>query len=157
MNDMKKIIFLCLLVGLLSSCENKDDNRTGIKQISYGLSFGECIGYCKYEMILRRGFSTFIQSGWNDTIETITCAEPLTAATWESFKDGFDPDKFLDFPEIIGCPDCADGGAEWVEFEFSSGKKHRVTFEYMNEPEKLKDFVSELRKHNSESTHCEEY
>jgi len=43
-----------------------------------------------------------------------------------------------------GCPDCADGGAEWVEISFDT-LKHRVTFEFLNEPEELTPIVSALR------------
>ena len=30
-------------------------------------------------------------------------------------------------PEIVGCPDCADGGGEWIEVNVA-GESHRVTF-----------------------------
>ena len=32
-------------------------------------------------------------------------------------------------PNVLGCPDCADGGAEWIEVEIGNTLK-RVTFEY---------------------------
>jgi hypothetical protein len=53
---------------------------------------------------------------------------------------------FVNLPKTIGCPDCADGGAEWIEIiSGSGGKSQKVTFEYMNEPAKLKDLASGLR------------
>ncbi len=45
---------------------------------------------------------------------------------------------------VIGCPDCADGGSEWLELGFEGDVK-RVTFEYMNEPDELKDIIVDLR------------
>lgn len=47
---MRKLIFICLLVGTIISCEKKDDNDIEIKQISYGTSFGMCSGYCKTDI-----------------------------------------------------------------------------------------------------------
>lgn len=52
---------------------------------------------------------------------------------------------FLALPTTIGCPDCADGGAEWLEIELKNGIKHKVTFEYNNEPSLLKDYILKLR------------
>ncbi|MBN1415243.1 MAG: hypothetical protein JW973_09100 [Bacteroidales bacterium] len=65
--------------------------------------------------------------------------------SWESFKTALDINSFFELPEIIGCPDCADGGAEWVEVELAGSRKHKVTFEYRNESEWLKDYVPGLR------------
>ena len=48
-------------------------------------------------------------------------------------------------PETIGCPDCADGGAEWIEIKLANGEKHKVTFEYMNAPSAFKNYISGLR------------
>lgn len=63
---------------------------------------------------------------------------------------------FFKLSETIGCPDCADGGAEWVEVEYVSGKKHRVTFEYMKEPDELKDYLIGLREQKEKSVKCGE-
>ena len=48
------------------------------------------------------------------------------------------------YPICCHCPDCADGGAEWVELGFEN-KVKRVTFEYMKEPEELKTLIPSLR------------
>jgi len=53
--------------------------------------------------------------------------------------------SFFKLPETIGCPDCADGGAEWLEIILLNGKKHKVTFEYRNEPTQLKNQIIKLR------------
>jgi hypothetical protein len=46
--------------------------------------------------------------------------------------------------KTIGSHDCADRGAERIAIELSSGKKHKVTFEFINEPEE-KNYMEELR------------
>jgi hypothetical protein len=64
---------------------------------------------------------------------------------------------FFDLPTTIGCPDCADGGAEWIEIELVDGGKHKVTFEYRHEPEKVKDYIIKLREQMNKSIHCGEF
>ena len=46
--------------------------------------------------------------------------------------------------EIIGCPDCADGGAEWIEIT-SGETSHKVTFEYNKSPDVFKSYIEILR------------
>ena len=154
---MKRLVFLYLLVVIVISCDKTDDFDTEIKQIRYGTSFGECVGYCNSDILLRAGLVTYTSSGWVNSVETITCTEPLSVESWNSFKNGLNFSNFLKLPETIGCPDCADGGAEWIEIEAISGKKHKVTFEYMNEPEELSNYVIVLRAKKEESIHCGEY
>lgn len=51
---------------------------------------------------------------------------------------------FDQLSETYGCPDCADGGAEWVEVE-RSRMGRRVTFEFGKPPERIGALVSSLR------------
>ena len=37
-------------------------------------------------------------------------------------------DSFFILEERIGCPDCADGGSEWIEI-LANNKTYKVTFE----------------------------
>jgi hypothetical protein len=64
---------------------------------------------------------------------------------WDQIITDIDVETFFGLPETLGCPDCADGGAEWVEIELRNGEKHRVTFEYHNEPSDLLFPVAKLR------------
>ena len=45
---------------------------------------------------------------------------------------------------MVGCPDCADGGAEWISFKLD-GKMKEVTYEYGKAPDALKDLVLKLK------------
>ena len=65
--------------------------------------------------------------------------------------------SFFELPETIGCPDCADGRAEWLEIELMNGEKHKVTFEYRNEPASLNDHIIGLRGMMEMSEHCGEF
>jgi hypothetical protein len=49
--------------------------------------------------------------------------------------------------EVYGCPDCADGGSEWIEIRNEEGTEHtkRVTFEYGKAPKEIEKLVNLLR------------
>jgi hypothetical protein len=135
---------IIFFVIMFTSCTTVSD-VSEIKQINYGTSFGECIGYCKHDISIRKGLITYNCSGWIDTIHTITRTETLSDSLWNSVRANLKLNAFLDLPEVIGCPDCADGGAEWLEIVLNSGAKHKVTFEYGNEPQTLKSYLPVLR------------
>jgi hypothetical protein len=50
----------------------------------------------------------------------------------------------MQLDSIFGCPDCADGGAEWIEIN-TIDKKHKITFEFGKEPEELKSLLGYLK------------
>lgn len=104
------------------ACEKNEGNPGEIKHLGYGTSFGMCAGYCSNEMRLKSGAIIYSRSGWNDEVKPIICTEKLTQLSWDSIKKSVDLNVFLSLSEIIGCPDCADGGSEWLEIENFSGK-----------------------------------
>ena len=135
---------LVLILGLLiSSCTEKDGSE--ITLVNYGTSFGECIGYCIQDLDVNLSQATLKRYGWSDTIEIHSCSLNMDDNHWDQIITGIDVEAFIGLPETIGCPDCADGGAEWVEIELQNGEKHRVTFEYHNEPSELLSTVAKLR------------
>ena len=62
----------------------------------------------------------------------------------EAIKGQLDMKAFLELDEIIGCPDCNDGGREWVEVGDGLIQK-RVTFESPEPPEELTNLLTLLR------------
>ena len=55
-----------------------------------------------------------------------------------------DYELFKKLNEIVGCPDCADGGAEWIEI-IKGDSKHKVTFECGKAPKEIDSLVTVLR------------
>ena len=150
-NNMRYLTLISLLVLIAFSCKKNDDNE--IVQINYGISFGECIGYCKHDIHLESGIIRYTNSGWSDTIETTTCTDFLAKESWDSYTSAIDIKSFFKLPETIGCPDCTDGGAEFIEI-ITSGEKHKVTFEYFNEPETLREIIVGLRGQIEQGENC---
>jgi hypothetical protein len=124
-----------------------------ISKIQYGASFGECIGYCKQDITITSSKIEYSKSGWSDTLKTISCNESTDSSTWAELMKEIDPSAFNGLQETIGCPDCADGGAEWIEIE-SGASKHKVTFEYMNEPVAVKLYIDKLRSLRNKFKDC---
>jgi len=142
---MKNIIYrLLFLLPFCYGCTELNDNP--IAQIKYGTSFGMCAGYCKHDMVIKPNKITYNCSGWTNSVEPITRTESLNGVGWDSIKTDFNLDAFFELPEVIGCPDCADGGAEWLEIELTTGETHKVTFEYSKEPDFIKPQIERLRK-----------
>lgn len=139
----RQILGLILCVILFSSCSN-ELIYNNIAQVNYGTSFGECIGFCKREVTIKSINATYKCYSWYPITQTITNNAEINVSTLDSIRN-LNTKSFFDLPETIGCPDCADGGAEWLEIELVTGEKHKVTFEYNNEPTLLKNYISKLR------------
>lgn len=162
---MKKIIYISILCIFLVSCINKSGtsgNNTPVKSpvvaetknkilsISTGTSFGECAGYC-FNQIEISSKKIIISKKYlgtdNKSFPDINKEETFSEAEWSNLVNLVDLNKFNSLKEVIGCPDCADGGAEWVEITNENNKK-KVTFEFnksVNEIDNLLKSLRELR------------
>jgi len=129
----------------MQKINTSDIENSDIIQLNYGTSFGECLGYCKREMTLKSGLITYNCSSWNSSIQPINRNYELNNINWNNVKLNLNTTDFFALPAIIGCPDCADGGGEWMEIVLLNGSKHKVTFEYHNEPALLKTYIIKLR------------
>ena len=151
-----KIAVFSMLIGILS-CEKEERQFGTLNYIAYGTSFGECLGYCNHYMKVYPHLATLRKYGWdeNGRLPDMQCSIPLESYEFISVKDSLDVGIFFTLDETYGCPDCADGGAEWVEVSFDT-VIHRVTFEYMNEPGELLTIVPALRELMERFEGCEE-
>jgi len=142
---MKKYILALLITGSISglSCEEKDiiPEDTIIR---YGTTFGFCAGYCKRTISLTQTSTHFEKSSWTDkdTYPDIQCNEEFSK--WSNLRSKINLKNFNNMDEVIGCPDCADGGAEWIEIT-SGETSHKVTFEYGKAPGAFSSYIELLR------------
>lgn len=138
-------IFSIILFSNFSCEEQKTENAGQVTYLSYGTSFGECLGYCVREVIVSGGV-IFTKSGWEigGALPDSSCEIVFIQSPLPGYLEDIEVDIFLSMDETIGCPDCTDGGAEWLELGFENETK-RVTFEYMNEPNEFEDIILSLR------------
>lgn len=148
-----------LLLLLVYSCTNYTGNPTlfnnELKQLNYGTSFGMCVGLCQtlYEITEDQIRLTNSTWAWEDK-PSKTCVKALSESDFMAISSKLSISEFKKLPKIIGCPDCADGGAEFIELVFLDGTKQRVTFEYWNEPSKLREIVELLRQTTADFKEC---
>lgn len=139
----QQLLVISMIIMFLTACSN-DVIYKNIAQINYGTSFGECIGYCKHDVIIKSKAATYQCYSWNHSDQILTKDTILNSSVLDSIYS-INTTSFFKLPETIGCPDCADGGAEWLEIILLNGKKYKVTFEYHNEPTQLKNQIIKLR------------
>ena len=130
-----------------------DDDAVGTPAISFRSSFGECWGECRRDLtVATNATATFLTRGWEDEIYVqrdgfLTSYGAQTLAEANAALD-------LDLVEAVyGCPDCADGGAREILWDF--GDVARVTtYEYGNPPPVLVPLVDVLLELEREISTC---
>jgi hypothetical protein len=138
---------LLLLFIVLGACKTKMNSQSDkdVSEIIYGKHFGHCRGICRNELIFTVS-NTYHLSAGNDLTafpeskteidhsETVW-KELTTAINWKTFQASEDR---------IGCPDCADGGSEYIEIKTGNDSK-RITFENGSTHEFLEPLLTKLR------------
>jgi len=92
--------------------------------IRTGWSFGMCLDNCEGNAEIRQdGASLHVGGHKESTLSATGVWTPVSAKEWESLVAGMQtlPDV------VVGCPDCADEGREWIEIEHKGSKKRLVT------------------------------
>ncbi|CAF1102706.1 unnamed protein product [Didymodactylos carnosus] len=109
-----------------------------------------CRGYCRNYVLLTPSKIIAVKESYQTTqYPSIKKELNLTLKEWENILNLVDITKFKATPNVLGCPDCADGGAEWIEIVFQSGTK-RVTFDNGRTIPGLESLVNKLREIRNE-------
>lgn len=131
---------------LFISCEDAEPlTQADVQSIKYGTSFGMCIGYCVTDLEVTAESVYISQYGWNNSVVPKSKTADFEEEKYIEILNIVDQSKFLALDPVIGCPDCADGGSEWIEVTIGSRTK-KVTFEYGASIEGIGEAVLELRK-----------
>jgi hypothetical protein len=143
-----KIRLATLLFFSLLSCErhlSSPQESAAALEIRSGSSFGECLGYCIREIRITEATVIYTASGWRSVqFPEKRTVSRLSSSPWRQLTQLLDPEALQSLPERIGCPDCADGGAEWIERIGNDGGR-KVTFEYNTQIKGLKEALTMLR------------
>jgi hypothetical protein len=142
---MKIRVFIpSALIGLLSFSACEKGNFNDSTKIAYGTSFGLCVDYCVKELSLNQSKAAYIKSKNGANPDTKVCTKPILEADFLEIRQLLEASNFESLPEKIGCPDCADDGAEWVEVTHN-GKTYKVTYVCNKPPKELVDVVAKLK------------
>jgi hypothetical protein len=147
MKEVRKYLSIILFILFVFGCtDDAVDNPDEIQRIYYGTAFGECLGYCQKSIEISDRNIKFIKSGWDQEglLPVKKSSESNSESKWESLLGLVDKENFFDLNAVYGCPDCTDGGTEWIQIEIKDAA-YTVSFEYNNEPRALTNIVEELR------------
>ena len=142
---MKRLLATTLILFLTTGCQMSELLRpTDELVVRSGTSFGMCTGYCVTELHIDATEARFTRSAWRASRPPQTAVIAITQEQWGQILSSIDLNAFASLQDVYGCPDCADGGAEWVELE-TPGFKKRVTFEYGTNPPTLGMLLQQIR------------
>ena len=116
-------------------------------QINSGTSYGLCWGYCIFELELDNSNALFTSSSWGnwyDEFLDLLLEDNLSQEEWQQLVDRIDFEYFQSLDDVYGCPDCADGGAEFIEIIYE-GVTKQVTFEAYTEIDGIQELTILLR------------
>ena len=114
-------------------------------QINSGTSYGECWGYCVFELELDNSNALFTASGWGwYEFPDLLLEDNLSQEMWQQIIELIDFEYFQSLEDVYGCPDCADGGAEFIEIIYD-GVAKQVTFDAYTEIDGIQEFTILLR------------
>ena len=69
---------------------------------------------------------------------------PLTAAEWRDIQSLAAAADFDALPDVVGCPDCADGGAEGLTVEDAEGAES-VSLEFRANVREVQPLLTRVR------------
>jgi hypothetical protein len=136
------LILFAALGGVACDSTSASDDVNLIRTTT---SFGFCIGYCRATLEVTADGIVFLEEGTRQPgLPPVRRTAPITPSEWRALTEGVDQDDIESLPDTIGCPDCADGGAESVEVIATDWRKE-VTFEFDAEVRELQPLLGRLR------------
>ena len=111
------------------ACSSSPTGPEGVTVIRATTSFGFCLRYCKTTLEITEAGLTFVEEAPRGDLPTVRRTAAVSASEWQALVAALDRSKIEALPETLGCPDCADGGAESLEVVGADWRKS-VTFEF---------------------------
>lgn len=85
---------------------------------------------------------------------TKNCDEDISGDDFTQLTEKIVLADFAHLDDRIGCPDCADGGLEWIRIATPESDKE-VVYEFGKEPDAVKPFIGILRNYLKQFETCE--
>jgi hypothetical protein len=121
-----------LVVGLLAPATCGSPSNSSAEPVAFKsvVSFGFCApaAYCTSRLDLSEGRAVLTYESRERPPQVHR--RDLQSGEWQRLVAALDATRLRALPGRIGCPDCADGGAETLTVEFTDGPSSSVTFEY---------------------------
>jgi hypothetical protein len=139
---------LFLLVGAAligSACVSTTSASSDVNVIRSTTSFGFCLGYCRTTLEVTPNGIVFVEEETRPGgLPPVRRTAAISDAEWRQLTSAVDRQAIESLPPTVGCPDCADGGAESVEI-VATDWRDQVTFEFNVSPPGLQLLLTHLR------------
>jgi len=146
MKSLFSIVVFSLFVLTIFGRQIEKTNE--IISISSGTSFGRCIGYCRQSIEIIANplqLNVLREANFNQaSYPPVHVGFLLEQQIWTKLVGLVDLKTIENLDERIGCPDCADGGAEWIQIDTTSTSK-RITFENGRTVQGTENLIEQLR------------
>jgi hypothetical protein len=120
------------VVSLAACAAGVTTSSVAVSQIVSTTSFGMCQGYCSTRLEISAGQAVLIREPGGRgprTLPTQRFTATLTPIEWEEISRLAAGTDLSHLPPVIGCPDCADGGAESLTIA-RGGETRSVSFDH---------------------------
>ncbi|CAF1493442.1 unnamed protein product [Rotaria sordida] len=146
--------WLCFFIVTFLTVTHGQFEGKDVRSIASGTSFGMCAGYCQQSINVTSDPLQVVASKRpnfdQESYPPVQRPFPIPASQWEQLVSSLNLKTFLALDNTIGCPDCADGGAEWIQVDWLDGTKH-VTFDYGRTVDGIEDLIKKLRQMREEA------
>ena len=133
----------------LTACDTASNSGgNAVTKVVSTTSFGMCVGYCSTRLEIVRGEAVLVRDGRSGrgggTRPDQRFSTPLSDAEWQEIATLAAETKIGSLPDVIGCPDCADGGAETLTIE-SAGRSKTIKFDHGAKIEEAATLLERVR------------
>lgn len=145
-----KLLSLGALSLVLASCASAAaPPQTSVTRVVSTTSFGMCVGYCTTELVISEGQAVLTRlprggRGAPSLAAPQRSSMALTASEWADIQRLAAEADFDALPDVVGCPDCADGGAEGLTVESADGAE-TVSIEFRADVRELQPLLDRVR------------
>jgi hypothetical protein len=137
-----------LLAAVLSACATAPaPEQAQVRQVVSTTSFGMCVGYCSTRLELSEAGAVLTRSSRGGrggaTLPDQRFTALLSAGEWQEIAQLAANARLSALPDTIGCPDCADGGAETLTI--AGAQERTITFEHGARIEEAQPLLERVR------------
>lgn len=130
-----KVCFAGVIALALGACASGAAPPAGITRVISTTSFGMCVGYCRTRLEITEAQAVLVRAGSSGrggggaALPDQRFSASLSAGEWQEIQRLAADADLGALPDVVGCPDCADGGAEGLTIEQPGGSES-VSFEF---------------------------
>ena len=121
-----------LMAAALAACTTDATVPSPVRQVVSTTSFGMCVGYCWTRLEISETGAVLVRSSrggrGGGTLPDQRFEAPLSASEWQEIAQLAASANLTGLPDTIGCPDCADGGAE--SLTIAGASERTITFDH---------------------------